>query len=120
MKLLWTTIYVNNMEESLDFYEKLLGMKVSRRFQPDEGMDIAFLDGSGAELELICREGSHKVTYNENASLGLQVDSVDRWLNDFIKRKIKTSGQIVSPTPGIKFFFAYDPNGFPIELVELT
>jgi predicted enzyme related to lactoylglutathione lyase len=33
MKFLWTTILVDNMDESVKFYEEVVGLKLTKRFQ---------------------------------------------------------------------------------------
>ena len=56
MKFLWTTILVNDMDESLKFYEEIAGLKPVDRFQAGPGMEIAFLGEGETKIELICNE----------------------------------------------------------------
>jgi lactoylglutathione lyase len=53
MKFLWTTILVNNMDESLKFYEEIVGLKLTERFQAGPGMEISFLGEGETKVELI-------------------------------------------------------------------
>ena len=46
MKLCWVTINVKNMDESINFYTKIVGLSVDRIMKPNPKMQIAFL-GSG-------------------------------------------------------------------------
>ncbi|HHZ01685.1 MAG TPA: VOC family protein, partial [Tissierellia bacterium] len=39
MKFLWTTLLVNNMEESIKFYEEIVGLKLVERFQAGPKME---------------------------------------------------------------------------------
>jgi lactoylglutathione lyase len=55
MKFLWTTILVDNMDESVKFYEEVVGLKLTKRFQAGPGMEISFL-GEMAYLHMTCGE----------------------------------------------------------------
>ncbi|HCX61202.1 MAG TPA: glyoxalase, partial [Clostridiales bacterium] len=59
MKFLWTTIHVKNMEESLAFYQDVVGLKLMNRFNAGPGMEISFLGEGETKLELICSEKFH-------------------------------------------------------------
>ena len=56
MKYLWTSLFVKDLEKSIDFYEKVTGLKVARRFQGGPGTEIAFMQSEDTEtkVELIC------------------------------------------------------------------
>ncbi len=43
MKFCWCTITVKDMEESLKFYQEVVGLKLNRRFEAGPGVEIAFL-----------------------------------------------------------------------------
>jgi lactoylglutathione lyase len=43
MKFCWTTIYVKNMEESLKFYQGIVGLSLDRRAKATPEMELAFL-----------------------------------------------------------------------------
>jgi lactoylglutathione lyase len=43
MTFLWTTISVRKMEESLKFYQEVVGLPLNRRFEAGPGMEISFL-----------------------------------------------------------------------------
>ncbi|MDD5601014.1 MAG: VOC family protein, partial [Actinomycetota bacterium] len=36
MKFCWTTIMVNDLEESLKFYQEIIGLPVNRRFKGEK------------------------------------------------------------------------------------
>ena len=120
MKFLWTTIYVKNLEESIDFYSKILGLQVVRRFTARPGVEIAFM-GNGIDdettVELLADSNINEVNYSEFISIGFAVDSVDTML-DLVKREnipVHT-GPIESPVA--KFFYIKDPNGLNVQLFE--
>ena len=53
MKFCWTTLSVNNMEESLKFYHEIIGLPVDRRFKMGPEAEIAFLGDGETKLELM-------------------------------------------------------------------
>jgi lactoylglutathione lyase len=118
MKFCWVTLMVKNMEESLRFYQEIVGLVVSRRFAAGPGTEIAFLGDGHTKIELICNEAQREVVLGQDISLGFEVKSVDEMMS-FIKTKGLTvhSGPI-EPNPNVKFFYVLDPNGLKIQFVE--
>lgn len=118
MKFCWCTITVNNLEESIKFYQEIVGLSVNRRFAAGPGMEIAFLGAGGTEVELIYDPASKAPGNIEGISLGFEVESLDEHIK-FIKEKGLTveSGPF-QPNPHVKFFFVKDPNGVRIQFVE--
>lgn len=118
MKFCWCTIKVNSMEESLKFYEEIIGLSVSRRFEAGPGMEISFLTDGEVEIELI-HDRNHKVINNiEGISLGFKVQSIDE-MTKYIKEKgLEIESGPIQPNPHTRFFFVKDPNGVSIQFVE--
>ncbi len=73
MKFLWTTIIVKNLEESIEFYSNLLGLKVLQRFPAGPGKEIAFM-GNGIEnetlVELLVDSNNSTVNHSESIFIG--------------------------------------------------
>ena len=65
------------LEESLKFYQEVVGLELDKRFQAGPGVEIAFLGKGETKIELICREGSGKVNIGRYFC-GFEVDSVDK------------------------------------------
>lgn len=65
------------MEESLKFYEEVVGLKLDRRFKAGPTMDIAFLGDGETKLELICDENKTEINVGKDISWGFEVKSVD-------------------------------------------
>jgi lactoylglutathione lyase len=117
MKFCWTTLMVNNMEESLKFYKEIVGLRENRRFQAGPGTDIAFLGEDETQVELICNEGK-KVNHSQDISLGFNVDSLEKMM-EFVKEKgVDIHSGPFQPNPHVKFFYVLDPNGLKIQFVE--
>jgi len=81
MKFLWTTILVKNMEESLKFYQEVVGLKTVNRFNSGPGMEISFLGEDDTKLELICSEKFKNIDAGNAVTLGFKVDSLDEMIN---------------------------------------
>jgi lactoylglutathione lyase len=116
------------MEKSIDFYTKLLGLKLlNRREIPQNNAEIAFLqdpDGKGAKLEL---------TYFRNQKKFIQAEYEDR-LFDHLAFDIKNMDETISlmrrekvtitdepfrlSATGNLIAFVEDPDGTLIELIE--
>jgi lactoylglutathione lyase len=122
---LHTMIRVNNLQESLDFYTKLLGMKELRRTDvPDGKYTLAFV-GYGGEsdhtvLELTYNYGTDH--YEQGTAFGhlaLGVKDIKATCE-----KLRSNGAKIVREPGpVKFgktmiAFIEDPNGYKIELIE--
>ncbi|MGI5891832.1 MAG: VOC family protein [Bacillota bacterium] len=126
MNFCWTTMTINDMEESLAFYEGVLGLIVQRRFSPNDNIEIAFLGQAGqAQVELICnkhladklKENPHR---GSGISLGFQVDSLNDALELVKEKGIAILRGPIRVNPTTQFFFVNDPNGYEIQLVEIS
>ena len=123
-----TSVRTSNMDRSIDFYTRLLGLKLlSRREIKQTNAEIAFLQDSeekGARLEL---------TYYRNQKKFIQADYEER-LFDHIAFEIKDMDKTISKlrsekvtvtdepyrlgSAGPLIAFIEDPDGTLIELIE--
>ncbi|WP_027399380.1 VOC family protein [Anaerovorax odorimutans] len=117
-KYLWTTITVNNLEESIKFYNEILGLKVNRRFAAGPGKEIAFLGEGDTKIELVCDSNIKIENRSSGISLGFKVENLDETLKMTEEKGIKMTKGIFQPNPHVKFFFVNDPNGIDIQFVE--
>ncbi|MBN2429194.1 MAG: VOC family protein [Deltaproteobacteria bacterium] len=119
MKFCWVTVHVRDMEESLKFYQDIVGLKINRRMKPAAGTEIIFLAaGTDTEVELIKVEGSGNPECGPGISLGFVVDSVDAKIEELQGKQIAVHSGPFQPSPVIRFFFVEDPNGLKIQFVE--
>ena len=118
MKISWITIYVRDMEESLQFYTQILGLEVKRTFSAGPGMEICFMEGNGTDLELIFNTEHKDVAYGQDISVGFTVESLDDTIAYLKEKGITRIIGPVSPDPGIRFIFIFDPNGLKIQLAD--
>lgn len=127
MKLLHTMLRVGDLQQSIDFYTKVLGMSLLRTTERrEQGYSLAFVAYGGgnkageAEIELTYNHGV--TNYDLGTAYGhiaLGVDSVAETCN-----RIRGAGGKITREPGpVKggktiIAFVEDPNGYKIELIE--
>ena len=124
MRILHTMLRVGNLEQSIEFYTAVLGMKLLRQKDyPDGKFTLAFV-GYGPESE----DSVIELTYNwdtDNYDLGngyghiaLEVDDVYQACDDIRQRGgkiIREAGPMNAGTTIIAF--VEDPDGYAIELI---
>jgi len=108
------------MEESLKFYQEIVGLEVNRRFPAGPGREIAFLGDGETKVELIYNEEQKEVTIGEDIFLGFTVDSVDEMMVFVQEKGLAIHSGPFQPNPHTKFFFVKDPNGLKISFVEIS
>ncbi|MBC7960222.1 MAG: VOC family protein [Vallitaleaceae bacterium] len=118
MKFLWTTIMVRDMEASLDFYQGIIGLTTSSRFQAGPEVEIVFLGEGETKVELICNKQNKDLEFGKDISMGFEVKSLDETLEMIQSKGIKIQGGPFQPNPHTKFFYVLDPNGVKIQFVE--
>lgn len=117
MNCCWCTITTEKLEESVKFYQEVIGLTLACRFSPAPGTEIIFLtDGNGFKIELL-KNGRSAGASKEGISLGFEVESLADTLSMVKSKNIPVIG---GPTkvPNCSFFFGKDPNGVSIQFVE--
>ena len=110
-------INVRDIEKSLDFYSKALGLTATRRYEPeDRSFQLIFLgDGKTAHrLELTwlrAREENYNLGDNE-FHLALAVDDYEA-----AHRRHKEMGCICYENPTMGIYFIEDPDGYWVEIL---
>jgi lactoylglutathione lyase len=110
-------INVRDLEKSLDFYFKALGLRETRRYEPkDKSFQLVYLgDGqTGHKLELTwlrAREENYHLGDNE-FHLALVVDDYEA-----AYKRHKEMGCVCYKNPGMGIYFIEDPDGYWIEIL---
>lgn len=120
MTFLWTTIHVRNMDESLAFYQGLLGLELKQRFRAGSGNEIAFLGSGETKLELIHNIQHKQVEIGEDISIGFKVESLDEMMQFITWKGLALYDGPYQPNPNIRFFYMLDPNGVKVQIVEIN
>ena len=118
MKFLWTTIIVKDMEESIKFYQDVVGLKVVDKFNAGPDMHIAFLGEGETKIELIFSEKLKDMDAGNAVTLGFEVDSLDEMINFVNEKGISIKTGPIQPNPTLKYFIILDPNGLKIQFAE--
>ncbi len=118
MKFCWCTLQVEDLNESLAFYETVTGLKLIRRFETEDGLEIAFLGEGDTKVELTCSRKNGEKPSCEGISLGFETDSLDDAINFVHSKGIKINAGPFQPNPHTRFFFVLDPDGYNVQFVE--
>lgn len=118
MKFGWVTLYVKNMDQSMDFYNRIVGLEISRRLNPTETMDIVFLGKQETKVELIYDQNHQSFDYGKDFSIGFEVPSLDECIALMKMEKIEIIAGPFQPNPKTKFFYVLDPNGLKVQFYE--
>ena len=118
MKFCWCTITVDNMDDSLKFYQEIVGLSISRRFTAGAGIEISFLGEGETKVELIYNPNQKAPGNVKGISLGFEVESVDEMIKVIKEKGLEVESGPFQPNPHIKFFYVKDPNGVSIQFVE--
>ena len=128
MAFIHTSIRTSNIDKTIDFYTRLMGLKLlSRREIPENNAEIAFLqdpEGKGAKLELTFYRKQKKFSqadYEERLfdHIAFEVENMERIISLMRKEKVTITDEPfkLSPT-GPLIAFIEDPDGTLIELIE--
>ena len=119
MNFCWVTFNVRNMEESLKFYQEIIGLKISERFNVGEDLDISMLgETDGTKVELIYNKKQNVLIRTEGISIGFEVESLDEAMKLVKNKNIPIKRGPIAPSPSSRFFFIDDPNGIEIQIVQ--
>ena len=112
------SIYVDDMERAIAFYQDVLGFKVRSRPVPF----IAELDHDSPALVLCQAEHSTRFDYSKASGtvIGLAASDVAARAADFKKRGIELVVAEPQEFPGGKFIALRDPAGNVVELLEFA
>lgn len=123
MKLLHTMIRVKDIKKSIDFYEKLIGLKVAKEKRLDDCTLYFLADGHGeVQIELTFNDETPKNGYEMGTGFGhfaFETNSMDEF-----DKKLKDYGWEYLYEPfhlsavSSKIAFIKDPDGYEIEIIE--
>ncbi len=123
-RFLHTSIFVNDMNESIDFYTDKLGLELlDGPFHYPGNCDMAFVGtGGNAYVELVYDLEEHPPYEigNRYEHLAIEADGDLREYVDGLKRKgVKILKDVYKSPGGTRAIaFVEDPNGIPVEVLE--
>jgi len=123
-----TALKVRDLDRSVDFYTRLLGMELARIRESDARRHKAAYVGYGSEKDSHTLELVEDYTPSANFELGnlywhinISVDDIDT-LCDRLRAEGVEFTEEPSPTesnPDCKIAFVRDPDGYEIELTDI-
>ena len=125
-KYLHTMMRVNDLDESINFYSKIFGMKLLRKSEyPDGKFTLAFL-GYGDEENNTVLELTHNWDQEEKYNLGNAWGHIAIGVENIYEfcKELEENNVNVTRKPGpmkhgnTVIAFLVDPNGYQIELIQ--
>ena len=123
-RYLHTSIFVNDMQESIDFYTQKLGMKLlDGPYHYPGNADMAFVgENWDAYIELVYDLEEHPAYElgNRYEHLAIEVDGdLEQYVAQLRGKGVKILKDVKkSPGGSRAIAFIEDPNGIPVELLE--
>lgn len=113
MKMQQVTIFVSNAEKSVEFYREITKLEIQVDMRAHGGPVFLGDDMEATKIELIERPGA---TYEPTAiSVGFAAEDVHAEY-ERLKELGYNPTDMVSPAPGVNFFFVKDPDGLDIQI----
>ena len=122
-KFLHTRMRVNDLDKTLDFYQKVFGLEVTRRHESPRGSKLAFLavPNSEEEIEITYFPGSGPVKVQEDLMhLAFEVESMSAFQKHLKEIGVPLSDGPTKSSSGSVFAFVDAPEGYEIEVIERT
>jgi len=123
-----TSIRTSDMDRSIDFYTKQMGLKLlGRREIPQNNAEIAFLQdpgGSGSKLELTFYRKQRKFIQAEYEDrvfdhIAFEIKNMKKTITLLKKNNVTITDEPYQLGPGGSYIaFIEDPDGTLIELIE--
>lgn len=108
--------YITDLEKSIKFYERILGLKIVAKFISGEAK-IATLDIGGGLLELVQRPGSPGTPPIGNWShFAIHEPDFDERIA--ILEEMEIEKRLITQANGNRLCFFNDPDGHTIEIME--
>ena len=120
-KFLHTRMRVNDLEKTLEFYQRVFGLEVTRRHESPRGSKLAFLSvpNSDEEIEITFFPGSGPVKVQEDLMhLAFEVESMGEFQKHLSSIGVALSDGPTKSSSGSTFAFVDAPEGYEIEVIE--
>jgi lactoylglutathione lyase len=99
MKFCWTTINVKDMDQSIAFYQDIVGLSLNRRVRATAEKEIAFLGEGDTQVELIHNAQATSVSFGKDIFMGFAVDSLDQTIEMLNSKAIPIVSGPFQPIP---------------------
>lgn len=115
MHIQHVTLMVNNLGKSIEFYETITGLSITRRFKAGLG-EIAFLanDPGETEIELVYMPQGQNFE-GKGLFICFKTDKLDV-MHTLAQDRGLNPSPIQNPDSETRYFYVYDPNGVSVQL----
>ncbi len=120
-KFLHTRMRVDDLDKTVEFYEKVFGLQVTRRHESPRGSKLVFLavPNSEEEIEITYFPGSGPVQVQEDLMhLAFEVQSMDEFADHIERIGYSFSDGPTKSSSGSVFAFVDAPEGYEVEVIE--
>ena len=120
-KFLHTRMRVDDLDKTVEFYEKVFGLQVTRRHESPRGSKLVFLavPNSEEEIEITYFPGSGPVQVQEDLMhLAFEVQSMDEFADHIERMGYSFSDGPTRSSSGSVFAFVDAPEGYEVEVIE--
>lgn len=120
-KFLHTRLRVSDLDETVQFFQSVFGLKVSRRHESPRGSKLVFLSvpNSDEEIELTFFPGSGPVVVQEDLMhLAFEVESMQNFQKHIAQVGVTLSDGPTQSSSGSVFAFVDAPDGYEVEIIE--
>ncbi|RAP44571.1 MAG: hypothetical protein BZ135_07990 [Methanosphaera sp. rholeuAM6] len=114
MKLKYTTIIVDNIKETTEFYMKNFNLEKIEEYTVPEKLSMVMLSDGNNVIELVENNEETKIS-----SIGFEVENLKESIEKLEKKDIKFINKPINDED-YKFATFYEPNGILITLSEKT
>jgi len=120
-KFLHTRMRVSDLEKTVNFYQKVFGLEVTRRHESPRGSKLVFLavPNSDEEIELTYFPGSGPVEVQEDLMhLAFAVEDMNAFADHIKSVGYEFSDGPTESSSGSTFAFVDAPEGYEVEVIQ--
>lgn len=115
MHIQHVTFTVRNLEKSIEFYETMTELKVSRRFKAGTAEVVFLTNGAGeTQIELLHRPEAQTFE-GKGMFICFATDKLDAMHQLALDKGLNPSA-IQNPDVHTRYFYVYDPDGVSVQL----
>ena len=120
-KFLHTRMRVSDLEKTVNFYQNVFGLEVTRRHESPRGSKLVFLavPNSDEEIELTYFPGSGPVEVQEDLMhLAFEVEDMNTFADHIKSVGYEFSDGPTESSSGSTFAFVDAPEGYEVEVIQ--
>jgi lactoylglutathione lyase len=120
-KFLHTRMRVSDLDKTVNFYQKVFGLEVTRRHESPRGSKLVFLavPNSDEEIELTYCPGSGPVEVQEDLMhLAFEVEDMNSFADHIKSVGYEFSDGPTESSSGSTFAFVDAPEGYEVEVIQ--